>query len=92
MRELRHHHVSLEGGGDLMEQRPAVVATKSCVVCGEPSTLHLTPEEHEAFLRWSNKELLIQQAFPKWTPAQRELLVSGTHPKCWDTLWAEDES
>lgn len=28
----------------------------------------------------------IDVAFPTLTPAQRELLISGTHPECWDAL------
>jgi hypothetical protein len=34
---------------------------------------------------------LIQRAFPEMPADQRELLITGTHPACWDRLFAEDE-
>jgi len=29
--------------------------------------------------------------FPELIPDQRELLISGTHPACWDVMFAEVE-
>ena len=34
---------------------------------------------------------LIQEALPELSADQRELLISGTCPKCWDELFPPDE-
>jgi hypothetical protein len=67
------------------------VKTKPCPVCGKSETLNLSPTEHEAYLKWERKELKVQQAFPNWTADQREMLMTGTHPACWDILFPPDE-
>ena len=32
----------------------------------------------------------VAEAFPHLTLAQREILITGTHPECWDALFADD--
>jgi len=45
-----------------------------------------------AYERWQNREILIQQAFPDMSLGERELLKTGFHPKCWDSLFIEEEA
>jgi hypothetical protein len=59
--------------------------TRPCVMCGKSSTVDA---DRAAIDRWKGGAY-IQQAFPDWSADQRELLVSGTHPECWDTLMGE---
>lgn len=61
-----------------------------CVVCGrihEPVIL-----DAEKYYRWKGGEC-IQDVFPEMTKDQREILISGTCPECWDELFGrcEDE-
>jgi hypothetical protein len=35
---------------------------------------------------------LIQYAFPTLSAGMREQIISGTHPDCWDAMFADDES
>lgn len=63
-----------------------------CVVCGrihEPVVL-----DAEKYYRWKGGEC-IQDVFPdsEMTKDQREILISGTCPECWDALFGrcEDE-
>jgi hypothetical protein len=35
--------------------------------------------------------VLIQRAFPNMTADQREMLITGTHPECWETMFADDK-
>lgn len=57
--------------------------TKPCPVCHETSTIHI---EEEKFERWVSGEL-IQKVWPHMTPDDRELLITGTHPACWEKIF-----
>jgi hypothetical protein len=66
-----------------------VVKTKTCMVCNKYEILSLN---REAVTKWREGEN-IQSAFPDMKAADREVLISGTHPACWDKLFSgEGES
>ena len=61
-----------------------------CVVCGkvhDPIIL-----DAEKFYRWKSGEC-IQDVFPdsEMTKEQREILISGTCPECWDVLFPKED-
>jgi hypothetical protein len=58
------------------------VRCPSCVVCGHREVLTL-PADRVGEWRAG---MLVQRAFPEMTVDDRELLISGTHPKCWKVL------
>ena len=64
-----------------------VVKTKTCTVCGEYEVWSLNRQAVES---WQGGEY-IQNAFPDMSAEDRELLISGTHPACWNKLFPEDE-
>lgn len=67
---------------------PIVVRTPTCRVCNEYELWSL---DRGAVERWQAGEM-IQKAFPAMSAAEREILISGTHPACWEKLFpAEDE-
>ncbi len=59
--------------------------THPCTWCGKTDRVEVLKAH---FDRWQAGEL-IQVAFPEMPADQRELLMSGTHPECWDKLWAD---
>jgi len=60
----------------------------SCNFCGDVSILDATDEE---FAAWDSG-MLIQDAMPRLSVNDREMLISGCCPKCWDKMWPpEDE-
>lgn len=59
------------------------VTTPRCFQCGETSKVTVVKEQFE---RWIAGEL-IQRAMPEMPVDTRELLISGTHPKCWDEMF-----
>ena len=59
------------------------VKTKTCGVCNEYEIWSL---DRQAVERWQGGEL-IQNAFSDMSMGERELLISGTHPACWDKLF-----
>jgi len=56
-----------------------IITTPRCVFCGNAAAIDVDPD---AFSRWQAGEYA-QNAFPNFTPDQRELLISGTHAHCW---------
>lgn len=62
------------------------VPTPRCVHCGKGGTITVPKAELEAF------EMLggpIQQRLTSLNADQREQIISGTHPACWDAMFAE---
>jgi hypothetical protein len=39
-----------------------------------------------------NSGMHIQKALRDWPAEQREMLITGIHPACWETIFAEDEA
>lgn len=58
-------------------------------------------EEHAVAMRldeWRNGRSMwergahVQDAFPRLPPEDREILISGTCPKCWNEIFGEDDN
>ena len=64
----------------------AVVAVP-CRLCNEVTDLTVNVE---GFVTWQGGEL-IQKALPELDEDQRELLISGTCPTCWNEMFPSDE-
>lgn len=60
----------------------------TCIVCRENSRIAV---EEADFYDWRDGKKLAQDAFPYLNDAQREILISGTHPFCWDKFINEVE-
>lgn len=63
------------------------VTTKRCMVCHQTSEIQVPDEALAAYQAGA----FIQNAWPEATPDQREMLLTGTHPACWDAFAPEDE-
>jgi hypothetical protein len=61
--------------------------TPACLVCGERSVVQVSASDLAAW----KAGVHIQVVFPDLTADQRELLQTGTHPACWDSLVPEDD-
>lgn len=55
-----------------------------CIVCGTASVMTLSSVGVENY----KQGMFVQQAFPELSAPEREVLISGTHPECWDRLFA----
>jgi hypothetical protein len=64
-----------------------LVKSRPCTVCGEYEVWSL---DRQAVERWQEGEN-IQRAFPDMPAADREVLISGTHPACWDKLFPGED-
>jgi hypothetical protein len=62
------------------------VKTKTCTVCDE---YELWVLDRAAVERWRGGDL-IQDVFPDMSVNDREMLITGTHPACWDNLFPRE--
>ena len=64
--------------------------SKPCCICGKPHSVTITDELFHATMlglsQWQSGSLLIQDALPFLSIDDREILISGIGPKCWDKM------
>ncbi len=58
-----------------------------CPMCGKVHTVTVNKTDFE---RWQSG-VSIQSAFPYLSANEREILISGTCPKCWDSMFSFGE-
>lgn len=59
----------------------------TCPFCGDKKTFELPAEK---LLLWQMGEK-IQHVFPELSRDDRERLISGTCPKCWNKMFGDEE-
>lgn len=57
---------------------------RDCPMCG---TKHFVIVPSEAYYKWINKDMYIQDAFPNLSATEREQLLSGLCPRCQDKVF-----
>jgi hypothetical protein len=62
--------------------------TRKCFHCSEETEFCLSYEE---YVRLFVNQEHVQDVFPNLGKEEREVMISGTHPKCWDEMFAESE-
>jgi len=65
-----------------MDELYTVIET-NCPMCGET---HLITVPIEGYARWQNGAC-IQDAMPELSADDREMLISGICPRCWDDMF-----
>ena len=65
----------------------SITVNNTCFHCGETNTI---TADKTAYMRWYTGEFLIQEAFPNLSTDERELIMTGTHPECWNRMFAQD--
>lgn len=58
-----------------------------CPFCGEQKIIKVPAE---GYFAWQSGEC-IQNALPNLSADDREMLISGICPKCWEQTFGEDE-
>lgn len=56
-----------------------------CYGCSKTSIMILSEKD---YMIWQSK-LYVQDAFPYLSAAQREMIINGMHPECFDKLFPE---
>jgi len=65
------------------------VHKQSCIT-GKHHSMVLPTRQGE-LEHWEENMTLVQDAFPHFTPDQREFLISGSTPDEWNELFSEEE-
>lgn len=71
-----------------MSSTTTEVRTLSCIHCGTSSVVEL---DNDGLRKWQAGEF-VHVAFPAMSVDEREVLISGTHPGCWEAMFADIES
>lgn len=66
---------------------PFIVQTPFCFHCRQTGFLKVDRNE---YMKWKSGAL-IQDAMPGLLMEEREQLISGTHPKCWDEMMKDED-
>lgn len=70
-----------------MKDNFTCVITTDCPFCGKTHYIEVKAKD---YLAWQDGEL-VQDAFPYLSADEREMLISGICPSCWDGMFSEDE-
>lgn len=63
-------------------------APHPCAWCGLTASVELTEAEVASF---ESGEGYIQDRLPNVSPEKREILITGTHPACWNDMFPEED-
>ena len=58
---------------------------KQCIHCGGKTAFTISQDQYEA---WITNNGYAQDVFPELTNEEREVLISGTHPDCWNQMFS----
>lgn len=81
----------MKRGEDPAPEMVAVTGLPPCPFCGEVAELVVPREDIPKIIAWRKEGGLIQNYLPYWSPDDRETLLTGSHPKCFDEVFAEYE-
>ena len=66
------------------------ISAPRCMYCQKSATIGLTPDEQMRYEQLQRGKIThIQDALPEWSADKRELLITGTHPECWDAIFED---
>ena len=69
-----------------------ILVTPPCMVCGEAGEILLDAEQAERYnTLYVQQGQFIQNALPTLSAGQREQIINGTHPECFDRLFPVEE-
>ncbi len=70
-----------------VEEREVTILTW-CPSCGGTNEVTISLA---SYLKWQREGELIQFAMPDLSADEREMLMTGTCPPCWDKMFGEDD-
>lgn len=72
----------------MRENKKEVTIVTVCPMCGHANEVAVNEAD---YFDWSFDGTLAQDAFPYLNADEREMLISGICPKCWNKLFGEEE-
>jgi hypothetical protein len=71
----------------IAEKPDVYLMIRDCMLCGEESRVTVPAQ---GLWDWEHGEF-VQRAFPDLNSDEREKILTGTHPECWDALSGPDD-
>lgn len=71
------------------EETGSTTVVTTCPCCQRDYTLEVPTE---GFIKWQLREEYIQVALPELSDADRERLISGMCPDCWDRVFGDEDT
>jgi len=68
----------------MISNTTVLMRTPMCSICNKSGFVEVSSEGYTA----RKKGALIQEAFSELDKSLREQIISGTHPKCWESMTA----
>ena len=72
----------------MTKERNVALATQ-CVLCGTTHEVMVDLKDAQEYMSPNRRH--VQDIFPYLTPEERELLISGICPVCWELMFACEE-
>lgn len=60
---------------------------RTCIHCRQKTIFKMTDNQ---YYNWIIQNNYIQDVFPHLSIQDREQMISGTHPSCWNEMFPED--
>jgi len=64
------------------------VETLPCILCKKTSIIELDEDKYEKYMEGESK---IETIWPDKTADEREMIMTGTHPECWEKIFEGEE-
>jgi hypothetical protein len=68
------------------------VYTQRCIYCGNGGWVEMTYPQYAEGQQHLRDGWFVQDAFPFLSAGEREMLITGTHPECWDAMMGDDQA
>jgi hypothetical protein len=66
------------------------VQTKPCINCGKRHSVKMDDTQYAGYVLWMEGHGHIQNLIPRLSADDREMLISGTDPVCWNIMFPPD--
>lgn len=63
-----------------------VILTHKCPWCGKEHSITVNSNDYIDGIAAQCDGAMMQDAFPTWTPSQREFLMTGICDNCWENM------
>ena len=70
----------------MIKENKMLTFNRMCPICGNHHSIVVDKDEYIKGSKLYRSGLKIQDAFPRFTPSQREFLLTGICDSCWDKI------
>lgn len=60
------------------------IVTPPCMLCNQTENVKVSKDAYNKFMNG----MFVHEAFPDFSNEDRELILTGTHPKCWNEMFS----